>query len=562
MIEDEIHIPRKEHEYKMKNTKVKHLGRRINALMVCLQVVSMILVVSLCIVMFYSLAMNLLRDRCINATNVLAYELDGYVGPEDKNITLDELKSLLRCEFTIFDGDVRTYTTIQQDGERVVGTKLSEDLSEIVLKQGKSYIGNAEILGVEHICSYVPTKDENGEINGLIFAGISLATATEQIDETVKMACVAGGIAILASIIIMSFFIARFVSKPLAKLTGLAQMMEQGDLGLRSNQTVRVDIRSNDEIGYLTTVFRNMMNNLKGYIGEISVTLAAISDGNLMVETNQDYVGDFVSIKESLDEILNKINGTMSQIMESTDSVSNGADQMSAGAQSLSQGAVEQASTVEGLERNAREISERISQSAEDAQQASQMVESVGTQIVESNQKMTEMIEAMQEINESSNEISKIVKTIESIALQTNILALNAAVEASRAGEAGKGFAVVAEEVRALAGKSAEASKTTTDLIESSIRRVQHGSKIAGEMASQLESVVSGANQVMETTIRIAEDSRMQAQAVSDVQEQISQISSVVQTNSAIAQESAATSEELSSQTKTLKGLTDMFQVK
>ena len=135
-------------------------------------------------------------------------------------------------------------------------------------------------------------------------------------------------------------------------------------------------------------------------------------------------------------------------------------------------------------------------------------------------------------------------------------------MEASRAGEAGKGFAVVAEEVRALAGKSAEASKTTTDLIESSIRRVQHGSKIANEMASQLESVVSGANQVMETTIRIAEDSRMQALAVSDVQEQISQISSVVQTNSAIAQESAATSVELSSQTKTLKSLTDMFQVK
>ena len=154
----------------MKNGRVKHLGRKINALMVCLQVVSMILVVALCISMFYKLAMNLLRDRCVNATNVLAYELDGYVGPDDKNITLDELKALLRCEFTIFDGDVRTYTTIQQNGQRVVGTTLSPELAEIVLKQGKSYIGNAEILGVEHICSYVPTKDENGHIKGLIFS--------------------------------------------------------------------------------------------------------------------------------------------------------------------------------------------------------------------------------------------------------------------------------------------------------------------------------------------------------------------------------------------------------
>ena len=546
----------------MKNKKVKHLGRRINALMTCLQIASMILVVALCISMFYSLAMSLLKDRCVNATNILAYELDGYVGPEDKNETLDELKGMLNCEFTIFNGDVRTYTTIQQNGERVVGTKLSDELSEIVLKQGQSYIGKAEILGVEHLCSYVPTKDENGQINGLIFAGISVQAATEQINGTVKMACIVGVVAVIISIMIMSVFVSGSVSKPLAKLTGLAQMMEHGDLGLKTKHTLKVDIRTNDEIGYLTRIFQNMMENLKGYIGEISVTLAAISDGNLTVETTMDYVGDFVSIKESLDEILKKLNGTMSQIMESTDYVSNGADQMSVGAQSLSQGSVEQASTVEGLEMNVREISQRISQSAENAQQASQMVESVGTQIMESNQKMQEMIDAMREINESSNEISKIIKTIESIASQTNILALNAAVEAARAGEAGTGFAVVAEEVRALAGKSAEASKTTTDLIESSIQRVEHGSMIASEMASQLEFVVSGANQVMETTTRIADDSRMQAAAVSDIQEQISQISCVVQTNSAIAEESAATSEELSSQTKILKNLTDMFHVR
>lgn len=546
----------------MKTKKVKHLGRRINALMACLQAASIIIVVSLCISMFYSLVMGLLRERCINATNVLAYELDGYVGPEDKNETLDELKGMMSCEFTIFDGDVRAYTTIQQDGERVVGTKLSEEIADIVLNQGKSYIGNAEIFGVKHICSYVPTKDGDGQVNGLIFAGISLKTAFEQMNGTIKMACVAGAATVLVSIIIMSAFIGRSVSKPLARLAGLAQRMEQGDLGLKEKQALKVEVRSNDEIGYLTHVFQNMMDRLKGYIGEISVTLAAISEGNLNVGTKQDYVGDFVSIQESLDEILKKLNGTMSQIMESTDFVSSGADQMSTGAQSLSQGSVEQASTIEGLERNVGEISQRISQSAESAQQASQMVEEVGRQVMESNQKMREMIDAMQDINESSNEISKIIKTIENIALQTNILALNAAVEAARAGEAGKGFAVVAEEVGALAGKSAEASKTTTDLIESSIQRVGHGSMVANEMASQLEFVVSGTNQVMETTMRIAEDSRMQAEAVSDIREQISQISCVVQTNSAIAQESAATSEELSSQTKNLKNLTDMFHVR
>ncbi|MDE7310162.1 MAG: cache domain-containing protein [Eubacterium sp.] len=549
------------------NQKNKHLGSKVNLVTGCLLVLSITVVVGICVSMFYKLTMELLRRQCISGTNMLAYELDGYVGPEDKSLALDELKEELGCEFTIFDGDTRAYTTIQQNGERAIGTKLSAEIADIVLTKGQSYIGNAEILGVKHLCSYVPTKDENGQVNGLLFAGISMHDAYAQLNRTLAVSIVAGLIMLAVSILFMSVFIHHTVTRRLSRLTNLAATMEQGRLGLTDNADAASQTSGNtrqvhDEIGVLADIFDHTIHRLKGYIGEISTILEAISGGNLAVYTTQDYVGDFTSIKHSLDGILNQLNSTMSQIVESSDYVTSGSKQVATGSQALSQGALEQAGAVEELEETVQNISRQVEQSAANAMQASQEVGDVGGHILESNQKMQEMIGAMQQISDSSNEIGKIIKTIESIASQTNILALNAAVEASRAGESGKGFAVVAEEVRELARQSAEASKTTSELIERSIAAVERGSRIASETASMLEDAASGVTGIVETTNVIADASRSQADHIAQVQDRISQISQVVQTNSATAQESAATSEQLSSQARILKKLIGMFRVR
>ena len=126
--------------------KRKHLGNKVNLAVGFLLILSMAVVVSICISMFYSLTMEMLRKQCVYASNMLAYELDGYVGPPDKTIVLDELKEQLGCEFTIFHGNERAYTTIQQNGKRAVGTKLSEDIAAIVLEKGEPYTGNASII--------------------------------------------------------------------------------------------------------------------------------------------------------------------------------------------------------------------------------------------------------------------------------------------------------------------------------------------------------------------------------------------------------------------------------
>ena len=83
-----------------------------------MQVVSVIFAVAMCVTMFRSLTTKMLKDRCTNGTNMLAYLLSQTGGGEDPNQLLDELKSRMGCEFTIFEGDTRAYTTVIQDGER------------------------------------------------------------------------------------------------------------------------------------------------------------------------------------------------------------------------------------------------------------------------------------------------------------------------------------------------------------------------------------------------------------------------------------------------------------
>ncbi len=546
-----------------KNDKqFKRIGRKMGNLVAVMLGVSITVVVLVCVLMFYNLTMSLMQDVCVRGTNVLAYELQSYDGVDDKTALLDTLKEKMDCEFTIFHGDERAYTTIQQNGQRAVGTRLSSDIADKVLKQGQSYVGYAKILGEKHLCSYVPTYGPNGQVDGLIFAGISMSKAYAHMNFTVLLACLAALACIIVGIWIVSVYIKRTVSMPLFRLTVLAQTFEKGDLGLNQHQTMMADVESNDEIGVLSQSFDRTICRLRNYIGEIADILERIANGDLNAQTTQDYVGDFASIQTSLNDILQRLNETMGQIVNSSKQVADGADQMSNVAQALSQGAMEQSTSVDELARTMQVVTGHIKQTAANAQQTQQQTEDMGRRLTESNQKMQEMIAAMQEMTDSSNEIGKIIKTIEDIAFQTNILALNAAVEAARAGEAGKGFSVVADEVRNLAGKSAEASQYTTTLIERSMNAVDKGTQIVDVTAKQLEDVVNKAQGIVSTINNIAVDARDQADTIEQVQAKIDQISSVVQNNSATSEESAATSEELRAQAGILKQLVNTFNLR
>lgn len=362
--------------------------------------------------------------------------------------------------------------------------------------------------------------------------------------------------AIVVIIVVVALMTIKGITNPINKILKVVRELANGNLD------VSAEVSGNDEIAELAKGLNITIGTLKEYVEDISSTLDEVSRNNLDIQSNTKYVGAFIPIGESIGNIVKSLNRVLFQIGNSAKRVEQSSSQSSMGAQLLSEGATEQASSVESLALTLDTISVQINDNAQNASKARQEVAHTSSEVEEGNEHMKSMIVAMQEISNASDQIAKIIKTIEDIAFQTNILALNAAVEAARAGEAGKGFAVVADEVRNLAGKSAEAAKDTTNLIQSTIDAVNKGSGIADATAQSMHMVVEGTKRVSSFVENIASASAEQADSIARVSKNLERISEVVSTNSATSEQSAATSAELLSQAQVLNSLVDQFRLK
>ena len=349
--------------------------------------------------------------------------------------------------------------------------------------------------------------------------------------------------------------LSRAVSRPISQLTDAANKLAAGALN------IEIDYYSKDEVGTLAEMFREMSGSMKAVIKDIGQQLGAMSNGDFTVAPRAEYTGDYVSIKNALINIRESLSNTLNEINLSADQVFSGSAQVSDSAQTFSEGAADQAGSIEELAAAINEISFQVRETAANMEAARRLTAKAGEQVAVSNRQMEEMLLAMGEIGAKTEQIRAINNTIEEIAFQTNILALNAAVEAAHAGESGKGFAVVAGEVRRLAGKSTDAAKRTSDLIDGTVQAVEKGRKIANITAESLHNVVESTNEVLNTVDKIDEAAQHQAGSIVQVTQEIDQISYVVQNNSATSEESAAASEELSGQAQMLKELVGRFKI-
>jgi methyl-accepting chemotaxis protein len=417
---------------------------------------------------------------------------------------------------------------------------------------GNTAIRESVFKGKVLVMGYTPISNTDGWSIAVVSDKSEMMSAFYQ---SITITVVLAVLLIIVSLL-FAFRIANPIVTPIINLVKRIEALSEGDLHTEVPQ-----VNSGDELEILSKSFTGTVSTLNNYINEISLILSGLEKGDCTVATAQDYKGDFVKIKDSLNRITLNLNSVFTKIKESSERVADGSKQISDASQALAAGATEQAATVEELSSSVTSVANRAQQNAANVEKATEYVKQAGDGMNEGNAYMEKLDLSMREIGEASQKISSITKVIEDIAFQTNILALNAAVESARAGEAGKGFAVVADEVRNLAGKSAEAAKQTAELIGHSVQTVSEGGKIAHETTRILKEVGEKSALVEQTIQEIAAASFEQVEAIDEINQGLTQVSTVVQTNAATAEESSASSEELDAQAQLLKHEVERFKL-
>lgn len=351
-------------------------------------------------------------------------------------------------------------------------------------------------------------------------------------------------------------FSERELLEPILKVSGQMDSLAGGEFH------VELDLEENEsEVGRMVTAIAFMKQNLLGMIEEITQTLEKMGNGDYRVEIQQEYVGEFVSIKDSFIQIGEKMRKTISTIRAVSGQIDSGSEQLAYAAQDLAENCTMQAAQVSELMSAFDAMTKNMEGNAHEAEESARMAAEAGGTLTKGNEKLQELKGSIQEIGKCSEQIGTIIEAIEDIASQTNLLALNAAIEAARAGEAGKGFAVVAEQVKNLANESSKAAGRTTELIETTVSVMDRSITIAEETEANMNVVMTDAKAATEKMGQIEQILKRDTKRMQELNENVMQVSSAVDNNSATSEETAAVSEEQKVQVETMVDLMSKFEI-
>ncbi|HLT77710.1 MAG TPA: methyl-accepting chemotaxis protein [Ferrovibrio sp.] len=305
----------------------------------------------------------------------------------------------------------------------------------------------------------------------------------------------------------------------------------------------------------------DLLATVEKALGDLGAMLHALAHGDLTHRIADGHRGLFAELASNANTLAEKLSEIVGRLSQTAGTVRDASAEISVGSSDLAQRTEQQAASLQRTAASMEEITATVRHNADNAQQASHLAASARDTADQGGNVVADAVRAMAQIEESARKIVDIVGLIDEIAFQTNLLALNASVEAARAGEAGKGFAVVAQEVRALAQRSANASKDIKALIQESNAQVRDGAKLVNKAGESLTAIVDSVKRVAGIIEEISIASQEQASGLDEINDSVATMDEMTQRNGALVEQTTASAQSLADQARELAASITFFKL-
>lgn len=434
------------------------------------------------------------------------------IGRAFDNDILDRFHEAFGVDYTIFNGDVRMATTlIDQDGDRLVGTKMSNtEVLNQVFASGEPVAEQTIINGVSYLGHYAPLKDVDGFTIGMYFVGLPTLEYDRQRNNNILTAIGA----LLFSCFMSISFAYMFISRRIRLLGSLSNTVKEF-----ANYNYREDIASkakssNDEISIIANSLEMLRENNKNLIETLSyhanTVLSSAEQNSRLSKENVDALQEIDLLAKEISRLSSIQSSSANDSAYATETLSKGVNEIAETATALAHQSTD-------LTAKTKTGTKQVNESIDSLDELKRNAEKIKTSVISLINGLTD--------------IEKFVTTIKQIAGQTNLLALNASIEAARAGEQGKGFAVVADEVRKLAEQSSNSTKEIEQLV----------ANIHQQMSETIEVVEVNGKENEKNVEKV----HSLVHVFSDISTSIDFLNNKIEGLTAVTQEMSASSEEI-----------------